>query len=103
MCFRFSAKIFQPVIVCTNKIQRIKKFYDWYFFCEKTVAYPFKAFNLVTKFEKKRLTFVAVIARKRSVTDRRTDRQMDRQTDKPKLITPLFSSKKRGITNISSR
>ena len=34
-----------------------------------------KAVNLVTKFEKKRLTFVAVIARKRSVTDRRTDGQ----------------------------
>ena len=43
-----------------------------------------KAFNLVTKFEKNWFTFVAVIARKRSVTDR--------QTDKPKLITPLFFS-----------
>ena len=34
-----------------------------------------KAFNCVTKFEKKkRFTFVTVIARKRSVTDRQTNR-----------------------------
>ena len=44
--FRFIINIFfflfQPVIVCSNKIQRIKKFYDWEFFCEQTVAYAFK-------------------------------------------------------------
>ena len=48
--------------------------------------------NLVTMFEKKKwLTFVAVIAQKRSVTDR--------QTDKPKLITPLLFFEKWGITS----
>ena len=53
------------------------------------IGLALKAFNVVTKFEnKKRFTFVAVIARKRSVTDR--------QTDKPKLITPLFFFKKAG-------
>ena len=51
-----------------------------------------KAFNLVTKFERKRFTFVAVIARKRSVTDGHTDGR----TDKPKLITPLFFFEKAG-------
>ena len=46
-----------------------------------------KVFNLVTKFEKKSFTFVAVIVRKRSVTDRQTE------INHP----PFFSSKKRGI------
>ena len=41
-----------------------------------------KAFNLVTKFEKKRFTFAAVIARKRSVTDGQTDRQTDGRTNR---------------------
>ena len=38
---------------------------------------------------------MAVIARKRSVTDRQTDGQ----TDKPKLITPLFFFEKAGDNN----
>ena len=38
------------------------------------------AYNVVTKFKENQFTFVSVIARKRSVTDRQTP------TDKPKLI-----------------
>ena len=59
-----------------------------------------KAFNLVTKFEKKRLTFVAIIVWKRSVTDRRTDRQTDRQTDgQTQINNPPFLFEKAGIKN----
>ena len=52
-----------------------------------------KAFNLVTKFEKKRFTFMAVIARKRSVTDRQTDGQTDGQTE---IYNPPFFLRKSG-------
>ena len=63
-----------------------------------------KAFNLVTKFEKKRLTFVAVIARKRSVTDRRTDGQTDGRTDgrtdgQTQINNPPFFFEKAGDNN----
>ena len=55
-----------------------------------------KAFNLVTKFEKNRLTFVAVIARKRSVTDRQTDGQTQ-------INNPPFFFEKAGDNTLCKR
>ena len=57
------------------------------------------AYNLVTQFNENQFTFVSVIARKRSVTDRQMDGHTDRQTQIN--ISRKFASKKWGIINIT--